>query len=241
MNLATQTEHSSLTPPSGGRGVKITLTDSGKRFNREWIFRHLSYHFIPGISYAITGPNGSGKSTLLQAIAGNMELNEGGIAYQLNSGTRNKEQGTGEGIGSAQVILAEDHFQHIAIVAPYLELIEEMTGKEFLHFHNQFKPLFSHVGIEQMLSIVGLEKAINKQIRYFSSGMKQRLKLAQAVFSDVPVLLLDEPCTNLDAAGYALYHQLIEQYCSGKLIIVSSNDVHEMDFCQEKISVSDYK
>jgi ABC-type Mn2+/Zn2+ transport system ATPase subunit len=95
MNLPAQTEHSSLTTPSGSRGVKITLTDSGKRFNREWIFRHLSYNFVPGISYAITGPNGSGKSTLLQAIAGNMELNEGAIAYQLNSGTRNKEQGTG--------------------------------------------------------------------------------------------------------------------------------------------------
>jgi ABC-2 type transport system ATP-binding protein len=242
MNLPAQTEHSSsLTPPSGGRGVKITLTDSGKRFNREWIFRHLSYDFIPGISYAITGPNGSGKSTLLQAIAGSMELNEGTIEYGLNGGTRNKEQGTGEGVGAAQVVLAEDHFQHIAIVAPYLELIEEMTATEFLHFHNQFKSLLPQVSIEQILPIVGLENAINKQIRYFSSGMKQRLKLAQAVFSDVPVLLLDEPCTNLDAAGYELYHKLIEQYCGGKLIIVSSNDVHETDFCREKISILDFK
>jgi ABC-type multidrug transport system ATPase subunit len=241
MNLPAQTEHSSLTTPAGSRGVKITLTDSGKRFNREWIFRHLSYNFVPGISYAITGPNGSGKSTLLQAIAGNMELSEGAIEYQLNSRARNKEQGTGEDAGDVQVVLPEDHFQHIAIVAPYLELVEEMTAKEFLHFHNQFKSLFSHVSVEQILSIVGLEKAINKQVRYFSSGMKQRLKLAQAVFADVPVLLLDEPCTNLDAAGYELYHRLIEQYCSGKLIIVSSNDVQEMDFCVEKVSILDYK
>ncbi|MDE3143106.1 MAG: ABC transporter ATP-binding protein, partial [Bacteroidota bacterium] len=72
-------------------------------------------------------------------------------------------------------------------------------------------------------------------------GMKQRIKLAQAVFSDANILLLDEPCTNLDATGYALYHQLIKNYCSDKLIIVSSNDENEMDFCEEKISIMDYK
>ena len=71
--------------------------------------------------------------------------------------------------------------------------------------------------------------------------MKQRVKLAQAIFSDAPVLLLDEPCTNLDKTGYDLYHQLINNYCSNKLIIVSSNDEKEMDFCEEKISIMDYK
>lgn len=82
---------------------------------------------------------------------------------------------------------------------------------------------------------------MDKQIRYFSSGMKQRLKLAQAVFSDVPVLLLDEPCTNLDASGYQLYHDLINTYCGWKLIIVSSNDALEMDFCLEKLNILDFK
>jgi ABC-type multidrug transport system ATPase subunit len=86
-----------------------------------------------------------------------------------------------------------------------------------------------------------LENAMNKQIRYFSSGMKQRLKLAQAVFSDVPVLLLDEPCTNLDKPGYELYHSLISKYCLNKLIIVSSNDAMEMDFCTNRLNILDYK
>jgi ABC-type multidrug transport system ATPase subunit len=71
--------------------------------------------------------------------------------------------------------------------------------------------------------------------------MKQRVKLAQAIFSDTPVLLLDEPCTNLDAPGYTLYHRLIKEYCSQKLIIVSSNDEMEMDFCRERINIMDYK
>ena len=71
--------------------------------------------------------------------------------------------------------------------------------------------------------------------------MKQRIKLAQAIFSDVPVLLLDEPCTNLDTTGYQLYHQLINNYCGNKLIIVSSNDAQETDFCTERLNILDFK
>ena len=71
--------------------------------------------------------------------------------------------------------------------------------------------------------------------------MKQRVKLAQAIFSDVPVVLLDEPCTNLDEDGIALYRTLINDYCRKRLLIVSSNDIHEYDFCDERIDIKDYK
>lgn len=205
--------------------LRISLFDAGKRFNREWIFRHITHTFETGRYYAITGPNGSGKSTLLQSIAGNIQLSEGGIEYRISNAT----------------IAPENFYRYLSIAAPYIELIEEMSAKEFLHFHRQFKPLVSQLSIDEILSMIGLEKSADKQIRYFSSGMKQRIKLAQAIFSDVPVLLLDEPCTNLDTAGYQLYHQLIEGYCKNKLIIVSSNDEHEMDFCTERLNIIDYK
>lgn len=207
-------------------GMEVSLINAGKRFNREWIFRKVDFQFVPGRSYAITGPNGSGKSTLLQAIAGSMYLSEGSLEYRTRE---------------SAIIETEKIYQHISIAAPYLELVEEMTAKEFLHFHHQFKSLVSTLSIEDILSVIGLEKAADKQIRYFSSGMKQRIKLAQAIFSDTPVLLLDEPCTNLDKPGYELYHTLINNYCRDKLIIVSSNDSQEMDFCTEKLSILDYK
>ena len=231
------------TPPSGGWGVglrlKVILTDAGKRFNRDWIFRHVTFSFETGKSYAITGPNGSGKSTLLQAIAGSLVLSEGSMEYRTEE-QKNQEQGTEEGRKNI-IIDPGKIYRQISIVAPYLELIEEMTAKEFLHFHASFKPLTNVAGIDEILSIIGLEKAADKQIRYFSSGMKQRIKLAQAIFSDVPVLLLDEPCTNLDKPGYDLYHSLIDNYAQNKLIVVSSNDANEMDFCTEKLSILDYK
>jgi len=205
--------------------MQITLTDTGKRYNREWIFRHFSFDFMPGRTYAITGPNGSGKSTLLQVVAGAILHSEGKIDY-YNSGNKTS-------------IPTGDAYKKVSLATPYLELVEEMTASEMLAFHAGFKE-FSHTA-EEILSAVTVEKAAHKQIRYFSSGMKQRLKLGMAFFSKTPVLLLDEPTTNLDAEGIALYLHLIEKHSQGKLVIISSNDVDEYKFCEEVISISDYK
>ncbi len=240
--------------------MQIQLINTGKRFNREWIFRNCNYTFSAGTSYAITGPNGSGKSTLLQTIAGAINASEGSVAVSseelaVNSkpSTVNRlpltvyqaqsvNSGNGSSVnGKRLTVNNEILYQHLSIAAPYLELVEEMTATEALTFHAAFKPLLSGISIKEILEIVGLKAAADKQIRFYSSGMKQRMKLAQAIFSDVPILLLDEPCTNLDAVGYALYHQLIKDYCTQKLVIVCSNDVHEYDFCTEKLDIMDYK
>ena len=205
--------------------MKISLSDAGKRFNRDWIFRHLSFNFESPNSYAITGPNGSGKSTLLQVIAGAMDLSEGKIQWHRD-----------------EIKIEEGKtYEQIAICAPYLEVVEEMTALEFLKFHSEFKPFLSSLDIKTILSKVGLEQAARKQIRYYSSGMKQRIKLAQAIFSDTPVVLLDEPCTNLDENGYKLYYSLIEEFCSVRTIIVSSNEKAEYSFCREIIDINSFK
>ena len=205
--------------------MKISLTDAGKRFNRDWIFRHLTYEFSAGQSYAIIGPNGSGKSTLLQVLSGGMHLNEGSGKWALD----NKQ------------LAGENIYNYISICAPYLEVVEEMTLIEFLNFHAGFKPFLSPITSEKIISMLGLENAVNKQIRNYSSGMRQRVKLAQAIFSDVPVVLLDEPCTNFDAAGIQLYHQLINDHCKNRTVIVSSNDEVEYRFCKTRININDYK
>jgi len=205
--------------------MKINLVNAGKRFNREWIFRNADLEFNSSNSYAITGPNGSGKSTMLQCIGGMLQLSEGGIQYK----TSNK------------VVANEEAYTQISFCAPYLDVIEEMTLIEFLQFHNQFKSFIKDFSIADIIEQVGLKEAINKQIRYYSSGMKQRVKLAQAIFSDVSMLLLDEPCSNLDIKGIELYHSLIEKYCMERLVIVCSNDEVEYSFTNERISVLDFK
>jgi ABC-type multidrug transport system ATPase subunit len=220
--------------------MKITLTDVGKRFNRDWIFRHIHYEFSNGNSYAIIGPNGSGKSTLLQVIAGAIAESEGKVSFQFPVSSFQSSD-TGHGTSDEQSLSSENFYRHISIAAPYMELVEEMSITEFLQFHRVFKPFISGVDAQKIIAEIGLEKSAHKHIRYFSSGMKQRVKLAQAIFSDVPALLLDEPCTNLDEEGIALYHQLIRNYCAGRIVIISSNDVQEYNFCNHQLNIISFK
>jgi ABC-type multidrug transport system ATPase subunit len=212
--------------------MTIYLSDAGKRFNRDWIFRHFNYTFEQGRSYAITGPNGSGKSTLLQVLSGGMMLSEGKMEWTIG----NKQSAIGNG-----QLANEQVYRHVSICAPYLELIEEMTLKEFLDFHHGFKPFLPGTTTESIIAAIGLEKALNKQIRYYSSGMKQRVKLAQCIFSDTAIVLLDEPCTNLDTVGIALYHSLIADHCKNRMVLVSSNDEVEYNFCEEKLDILTWK
>ena len=205
--------------------MNIKLTNLGKRYNSEWIFRNLSFQFDINRRYAITGPNGSGKSTLLQIIAGSAIYNEGRIVYHHLD----------------KPIQPEKIFKKISFAAPYLDLVEEMTLSEFLNFHHKMKGWISPLDTKQIILLTGLEKSAHKQIRYFSSGMKQRVKLAQAVFSNVPAVLLDEPATNLDEEGIQLYKTLIETYCKNRLVIISSNDKDEYSFCEEFINMQHYK
>lgn len=202
--------------------MTIDLKDVGKRFNREWIFRHFDYQFKQGRSYAITGTNGSGKSTLLQVISGAILNSEGAISYSLNGNT------------------VSESYRNISIATPYLELIEELTAEELLSFHTKFKPL--KIPINKILETVGLASSAKKQIRYFSSGMKQRLKLGQAFFSESTCLFLDEPSTNLDLEGIELYHNLLANHCGeNRTLIISSNDKQEYSICNDIIRVEDYK
>ncbi len=159
--------------------MKIDLANVGKRYNREWIFRNLTFTFHFNKQYAITGPNGSGKSTLLQIIAGSSIFNEGKIEYA--------EYG--------KPVEPEKIFRKVSFAAPYFELVEEMTLTEFFTFHEKMKGYISPINIKEIIAVLGLEKASHKQIRDFSSGMKQRVKLAQAIFSNVTTVLLDEPIT----------------------------------------------
>lgn len=205
--------------------MTISLDHIGKRYNYEWIFRHINYTFAAGRRYALLGPNGSGKSTLLQIIAGSLTHSEGRLHYDRDG----------------RSLSPESAFRYLSLAAPYLELVEEFTLRELLDFHRRFKPFVGGLSTGDIAAKVQLAGALDKQIRYFSSGMKQRVKLAQAFFSDVPVLLLDEPCTSLDDAGLALYGRLMEGYTAGRLVIVGSNDPREYDCCGERLRLSDFK
>lgn len=203
----------------------ITLQNIGRRFNRDWIFKGVDYTFTSGESYAILGPNGSGKSTLLQVLNGSLSPSTGKIDF------------TNDG----KPVEIETVFTHLSLAAPYLELIEEFTMSEMIDFHFKFKSFKPEMDKAQLIDLLNLPKSANKLIKYFSSGMKQRLKLALAFCADTPMLMLDEPTSNLDTQGVDWYLSLVQQFAAGRLTIVCSNQEHEYGFCNHKMSIVDYK
>ena len=205
--------------------MKIILDQIGRRFNREWIFRKVNYSFELGNSYAILGANGSGKSTLLQVISGSLTSSEGKVNYFRDD----------------IPLDIENVFHELSFAAPYLELIEEFTLSEHIDFHFQFKRYREGYDKKSVVSLLGLHQSEHKALKNFSSGMKQRVKLALAFCSDTKILLLDEPVSNLDKQGVEWYLSLIEQFSSDRLVIVCSNQQQEYGFCDERINVEDFK
>lgn len=205
--------------------MEIVLEDIGRRFNRDWVFQHVNYRFTTGLRYAVLGPNGSGKSTLLQVVSSALTPSAGHITYQTGGATIDPDR----------------VYQYLSIAAPYLELIEEFTLAEQIRFHFMHKAFLSGFDARSLMEYMGLSHAQDKQLRHFSSGMKQRVKLGLACCADVPIVLLDEPTSNLDEEGIAWYLQLVEQTCAGRLLLVCSNQEREYGFCDHRITITDYK
>jgi ABC-type multidrug transport system ATPase subunit len=205
--------------------LKIQTKNASKRFQYEWIFKNLTLNLTPGDSLAITGSNGSGKSTLIKCLTGAIPLSDGEIIYQLED----------------SALESSVWYQHLAIAAPYLELPEEFTLLECIDFHFKFKKSIDSVSARDLAEILYLEDHLTKPVSQFSSGMKQRLKLGLALFSDIQVIFLDEPTSNLDRKGVEWYSKLIQEYQKTRILIIGSNEPREYDFCNQKIRMEDFK
>ncbi|GAB2526351.1 ABC transporter ATP-binding protein [Spirosoma aerophilum] len=205
--------------------LTIAAEGIGKKYRKEWIFRRVSLTLNAGSSYTFVGPNGSGKSTLLQLLAGNLPSTEGTLTY----------------LQDGKLIEPDNWFRQVSIAAPYLELVEELTLDELLTFHQTFKPFRDQLTPEAVADRLLLTHARHKEIKYFSSGMKQRVKLGLAFFSHSPIVILDEPTSNLDRQGAAWYHEQVRQLGSDQLLLIGSNQPEEYDFCPNILDVMQWK
>lgn len=205
--------------------MEVVLENAGKRYQREWIFRNLSYSLQSGNSYAITGRNGSGKSTLALMLIGQLIPTEGKVIH--------KESG--------QAIDEHDVYKYTAMAAPYLELIEEFTVREMIEFHFRMKKKATEMTENDVLEYAWLTEAAGKQVKQLSSGMKQRLKLSLAFLSDCPLLVLDEPTSNLDTHGVEWYLSRLRSGLSHRLTVICSNQPYEYEMCTDIIYIEDFK
>jgi len=200
--------------------MRIVGTGLGKKYETRWIFRDVSIDLAVGDSLAIKGSNGSGKSTLLQILAGSLTPSAGEIEYY---------QG-------------EDRIENESVPtlfnfsAPYIELIEEFTLSEHLGFHSKFhQPILP---VAEMMERMGYPESIHQPVREFSSGMKQRLRLALAFFYESSAVCLDEPTSNLDESGIAWYQSEMKTLLGKRTILIASNQRYEYDFCQKTIRLN---
>lgn len=204
----------------------IKLSGIGKKFNREWIFKNVDLSIEPGSKWVLLGGNGSGKSTLLQVITGYLIPEAGTVSYTKNS----------------ESIKPERINELMSMASPYIQLTEEFSLPELIDHIRIFKPFLSNLSTKEIVSILQLEHAKGKEIRHFSSGMKQRVKLGTAILADAPFLFLDEPLSNLDANAIAWYKQMIDTYGANKTIMVCSNAIKdEYGFCEKEVNIADYK
>ncbi len=205
--------------------MRITAEKLGKRFNREWIFRNLDFTFDQGNTYAISGPNGSGKSTLLQILWGQLPQSSGSVKYELNG----KE------------IPVTEIFSHLSIATPYMDLIDEFTLVEMVKFHFKFKKIRGNCSPEELIERMELMPAKEKHISNFSSGMRQKLKLALAFYSDTNIIFLDEPTTNLDKKSVHWYLNNLIALPKDSLIFIAYNQEHDYPSHSIKLDIMSYK
>ena len=206
--------------------MNIQLVDTGKRYRFEWIFKALDYNFEMGKGYAVLGNNGAGKSTLMQVLSGHLSLSRGAISYQKDE----------------QPIDADLVYKNLSFAAPYIELIEEFTLQESIDFHWKFKKM--NCSKKELLERLQYPKsAYKKAIKFFSSGMQQRLKLALTICSKTSLLLLDEPTITLDKTAIEWYVELLKEYAyaEDRLTIIASNVEADFQGCSERLNILDYK
>lgn len=203
----------------------IELSDAGKRYQNDWIFKGLNLKIQEGDRIGISGPNGSGKSTLLKIISGQTSLTKGKRVYQDANGTQLEEEGI---------------FNKISFAAPYIELIEEFSLSEIINFYHKFRPLVKGLSESDVVEMSRIPQA-NKVIKAYSSGMKQRVKLVLALCFDGEVILLDEPSTNLDKDGVEWTKNLIYTYLSDRTLVLASNEIKDFENINSVLDIRDYK
>ena len=204
-------------------GVRLEFEGLAKRFDLRVVFRAVSGAAEPGEVLAITGPNGSGKSTLLTILCGLLRATRGEVRY----------------LADGAEIPRDRWRKHIGIVAPAMSLYENLDALENLRFLAIVRGMRdSDTRCRECLEAVGLDPERSTTVRGFSTGMHQRLKIAQAILHDPPVLFLDEPGSNLDPAGQDwLEEMVVRERGHGKTVVLATNDRREMEWGTRRVAL----
>lgn len=205
----------------------LTVDGVGHRFGALVLFRQLSFALDGGERLAITGANGSGKSTLLRILAGVLTPTAGTVTLAVDG----------------RVVPRAERPLRTGLVAPYFNVYDGLTARENLGFVAAVRRLdAAATRIDDALDAVGLAGRADDRVGTYSSGMKQRVKYAATLLTAPPLLLLDEPSANLDAAGLDMVDAVMaRQRARDALLVVATNVPAEADRCDRALCVEDFR
>jgi heme exporter protein A len=205
----------------------LTADAVGHRYGSLLLFRRLSFEMSGGDSLAVTGANGAGKSTLLRILAGVLAPKAGQVRLTVEG----------------EAVAPEVHPQRVGLVAPALGLYDPLSARENLAFLARARRLSgAEARIDAVLSRVGLADRADDSVGTFSSGMRQRVKYAAALLAAPPLLLLDEPAANLDAAGRDMVEAVVaEQRGRGGMVVVATNRADEAERHARSLRIEDHR
>ena len=185
----------------------IKLQNIYKSYNGIEIIKDLSVNFDRGKSYGIMGYNGSGKSVLLKLIAGYAFADSGVITID------------------GKILKKDiDFIMNAGVITNSPEFMNSLSAIDNLRFLAEIRNIVSEKEIELFLKSLHLYEVRNKKVSTFSMGMKQRLRLVQALMESPDILILDEPMNALDKEGVSLVKSILKQYCDkGNTLIFSSH------------------
>ena len=206
--------------------MRIELHHTGKKYQRDWIFREVNAQWSSGSRIAIIGGNGSGKSTLAQMVSGFLSTSEGEVSWNLHQSN----------------ITRDKLYTHVSLCTPLMQLWDDFTLAENFELFSRFKAIRGQLTLAEFSAMIGLESVKHRALKHYSSGMRQRVKLGLAILADTPLLILDEPCSHLDASAIAWYQQLLKSHAENRTIIIASNnDAQELFMCNEQFDITTYK
>lgn len=205
--------------------MTIETIKLGKEYHYQAIFQQLNCRFDGPQSIAVLGVNGSGKSTLLQVLSGMSEATQGEVKWLIKG----------------RKLPPFRWYEYLSYCSPHFHFDARFTVEEILQQYLNVKPFQDNLTTDDLIALMNFDAHRSKLMNELSSGMNQRVRLVLSICADMPVLFLDEPCSNLDQQGVDWYHELISKYTQEKLVFVASNDPREFSFCTEKVSLMDYK
>ncbi|MFA1822124.1 ABC transporter ATP-binding protein [Virgibacillus oceani] len=203
--------------------LALELTGVKKRIKNKEIIKNVNLTVNQGEVYGFIGPNGAGKTTTIRMIVGLMKLTDGEVRI-LGKSIKDDYKEAAKNLGA---------------IVENPELYPFMTGRQNLrHFARMYQGI-SNERIEEVISLVGLEKAIDEKVSKYSLGMRQRLGITQAILHKPAVLILDEPTNGLDPAGIREIRDYIRKLAieENVAVMISSHLLSEIELMCDRIGI----